>query len=120
MKKLFHSILLLTAFGLFTWQLTACKRTPSPPTEQDAIAVWKNTHARPHLNDLIDLKKTNGQIEEVNGVNVYTLFYEVKEKSVVQLGNAPPGTITTYQGNYPFKWTEKGWMGPDNQVYPEH
>jgi hypothetical protein len=51
--------------------MTACKRTPSPPTEQDAIAVWKNTHAKPHLEDLISLTKTNGQMEEVNGVRVY-------------------------------------------------
>lgn len=100
--------------------ITACKRTPSPPTEQDAIAVWKNTHAKPHLDDLISLTKTSSQMEEVNGVQVYTLYYEVKEKSLVQLGNSPPGTIDTYRSNYPFQWTEKGWMGPDQKLYPEH
>jgi hypothetical protein len=99
--------------------MTACKRTPSPPTEQDAIAVWKNTHAKPHLEDLISLTKTNGQMEEVNGVRVYTLYYEAKEKSLMQLGNRPPGTIKTYQSNYPFQWTEKGWMGPDQKLYSE-
>jgi hypothetical protein len=100
--------------------MTACKRTPAPPTEQDAIAVWKNTHAKPHLEDLLSLTKTNGQMEEVNGVKVYTFYYEAKEKSQVQLGNSPAGTIDTYQSNYPFQWTEKGWMGPDQKIYPEH
>lgn len=118
MKRLIPQYLLLVAFGLIAWQLTACKRTPSPPTEQDAIAVWKNTHATPHLSDLIDLKKTNGQMQESNGVAVYTLYYEVEEKSVVRLGNSPPGTIDKYKGSYPFQWTEKGWMGPDHHVYP--
>ena len=100
--------------------MTACKRMPSPPTEQDASAVWQNTHAKPHLEDLISLTKTNGQLEEVNGVKVYTLYFEAKEKSLVQLGNRPPGTIKSYQSNYPFQWTEKDWMGPDKKLYPEH
>jgi hypothetical protein len=100
--------------------MTACKRTPSPPTEQDAIAVWKNTQTKPYLEELISLTKTNGQMEEVHGVQVYTLYYEAKEKSLVQLGNRPPGTIQTYQSNYPFQWTEKGWIGPDQKLYAEH
>lgn len=120
MKKLFHSILLLMTFGLFTWQLTACKRTPPPPTEQDAILVWHNIARTPHLRDLVALKQTNGQMSQQNGVNVYTIYYEATVKDVVQLGNRTPGTIETYKGDFPFQWTEKGWMGPDNQVYPEH
>ena len=51
---------------------------------------------------------------------MYTLFYEAKVKDLVQLGNRAPGTIETYQSNYPFQWTEKGWMGPDQKIYPEH
>jgi hypothetical protein len=51
---------------------------------------------------------------------VYTLYYQAKEKSLVQLGNSPPGTVDTYQSNYPFQWTEKGWVGPDQKLYPEH
>lgn len=120
MKKLLHSILFLITCSLIGWQVTACKRTPAPPSEQDAVAVWKNTHAKPHLDDLVSLKKTNGQMEEINGVRVYTLYYDVTEKSAVQIGNTPPGSVDTYKGNYPFQWTEKGWMGPDKQIYPEH
>jgi len=118
MKRRIPSILLLAAFALFALQLTACRRTPAPPTVQDAIAVWKNTHANPHLTDLVSLKKTNGQMQKFNGALVYTLYYEAVEKSVVRLGNSPPGTVDKYQGDYPFQWTEKGWMGPDHHVYP--
>jgi hypothetical protein len=117
MKRSFSLKTLLLAIACL---MTACKRTPSPPTEQDAIAVWKNTQTKPYLEELISLTKTNGQMEEVHGVQVYTLYYEAKEKSLVQLGNRPPGTIQTYQSNYPFQWTEKGWMGPDQKLYPEH
>lgn len=114
-----RSFSLMTVGLVVLCLMTACKRTPSPPTEQDAIAVWKNTLTKPYLEELISLRKTNGQMEEVNGVKVYTLYYEVKEKSVVQLGNRPAGTVQTYQGDYPFQWTEKGWMGPDHKIYPE-
>lgn len=100
--------------------ITACKRMPSPPTVEDAIAVWKNTHKRRHLQDLVSLSKTNGEMEEVNGLKVYTLYYESKEKSVVQLGNSPAGTVSTYQSSYPSEWTEKGWKGPDHKIYPLH
>ena len=119
MKKLLRSILVPAVFGLLVWQITGCKRTPSPPTVEDAIVVWKNTHANPHLSDLISLTKTNGQMQEMNGVEVYTLFYEAKMKVLIQDGNHPPGTTETYQSNYPFQWTEKGWMGPDQKIYPE-
>jgi len=120
MKKLIPSLVLLTTFGFAAGQLTGCKRTPPAPTEQDAIAVWKNTHAKPHISDLINLKKTNGQMQEINGVSTYTLYYQAEERTVVRLGNSPAGTVNKYQGNYPFQWTEKGWLGPDNQVYPAH
>lgn len=100
--------------------ISACKRTPPPPTEQDAMAVWHNTHARLHTQDLVSLTKTNGQLSEDNGVPMYTFFYEAKVKDLVQLGNRAPGTIETYQSNYPFQWTQKGWMGPDQKLYSEH
>lgn len=120
MKRLIPSLLILAAFGLIAWQLTGCKRTPAPPTVQDAIAVWKNTHASPHLTDLVSLKKTNGQMQSSNSPLVYTLYYEAVEKSLVKIGNSPSGTVDRHQGSYPFQWTENGWMGPDHHVYPAH
>jgi hypothetical protein len=120
MKKLLRSILVPAVFGLLVWQITGCKGKPSPPTDQDAVAVWHNIARTPHLRDLVSLKKTNGQLSQMNGVDVYTLYYQATVKDVVQLGNRPPGTIETYQGDFPFQRTEKGWMGPDHQVYPDH
>ena len=120
MKRALHSLVLSIAFVAAYWGLAGCKHTPSPPTEQDAIGVWKNISQKPHLRDLVSLKKTNGQMEEVNGVHVYTLYYQATVKDLVQLGNRAPGTIETYTGNFPFQLTEKGWVGPDHQTYPEH
>jgi hypothetical protein len=120
MKRLIPSLVLLAAIGFATGQLTGCKRTPPPPTEQDAIAVWKNISRVPHLRDLVSLKKTNGQMEKVDGSETYILYYQATVKDLVQLGNRVPGTIETYSGNFPFQWTEKGWMGPDDHVYPVH
>jgi hypothetical protein len=120
MKRLIPSLLLLAAFGLVARQLTACRKAPTPPTVEDAIAVWKNTHANPHLTDLVCLKKTNGQMQKSNGALVYPLYYEAVERSVIRHGNSTAGTIDKYQGNYPFQWTENGWIGPDHHVYPAH
>jgi hypothetical protein len=120
MKRLIPSLFLLAAFSFAVGEFTGCKGTPQPPTEQDAIAVWKDTHANPHLSDLISLKKTNGQMQESNGVPIYTLYYQAEDKTVARLGNSPAGTINRHQGSYAFQWTEKGWMGPDNQIYPVH
>jgi hypothetical protein len=115
----------VAASGLLAVSLLngGCKREPNPPTEQDAIAVWKATHARSQARlptELLSLRKTNGQMQEINGVKVYTLSYQATQKNLKQLGNHAPGWIETYQSNYPFQWTEKGWQGPDGQVYPEH
>jgi hypothetical protein len=118
MKKLLRSILAPAVFGSLVWQITGCKRTPSPPTEQDAVAVWHNIARTPHLR--VSLKKTNGEVSQMNGVDVYTLYYQATVKDVVRLGNRPSGTIETYQSDFPFQRTEKGWMGPDHQVYSEH
>ena len=120
MKKLIPSIFILTVFGVTAWQLTACKSAPAPPTAQDAIAVWKNINRSPHYEDLLSLKETNGQLEKVNGVEVYTLFYQARIRSAMKLGNRPAGTVETISSSYPFRWTEKGWLGPDNLMYPVH
>ena len=118
MKRLIPLLILLVGFGFSIGQMTGCKRTPPPPTEQDAIAVWKNISRGTHLQGLVALKKTNGQMEKVNGSETYILYYQATVRDLVQLGNRAPGTIETYAGNFPFQWTEKGWIGPDNHVYP--
>ena len=114
-----------TASGLVAVALWigGCKREPNPPTEQDAIAVAKNVNkCRPIANDaeLISLKKTNGQMETINGTKVYTLYYTATKRNLIQVGIHPSGWTETWSSNYPFQWTEKGWQGPDGQVYPEN
>ena len=44
MNRLLRSIVLLFAGSAIVWQVTGCKHNPAPPTEEDAIAVWKHTH----------------------------------------------------------------------------
>ena len=119
MKRYARS-LLVSAMAPAILSIGGCKHEPNPPTEQDAIVVWKNVHRRPALSELISLKKTNGQMQEVNGVKVYTLYYTATDRALTDIGSHHAGWINTYQSNYPFQWTEKGWQGPDEQVYPEH
>ncbi len=99
--------------------ITACKRTPPPPTEQDAMAVWKHmmNDTPPISDELVSLKKTNGQMSEVMGTSIYTLDFEDTQRSLIPLGSRPPGTVTKHSGKYQFRLTEKGWLGPDNRVY---
>ena len=115
----------LVALGtmLVGFVIAGCKQEPNPPTEADAIAVWKNINKRPPLPneaELVSFKKTNGQMQTVNGAQIYTLYYTATKKTLVNVGIHPPGWVETWSGNYPFQWTEKGWLGPDGQVYPEH
>jgi hypothetical protein len=64
MNRLLRSIVLLFAGSAIVRQVNGCKHNPAPPTEEDAISVWKKTHAETHLQELISLKKTNGQLTE--------------------------------------------------------
>ena len=120
MKRLIPQYFLLVAFGVSAWQLTACKHTPSPPTEQDAIAVWNNIARTPHLRDLVDLKKTNGQMEEVNGVpGVHVVLSGNSEGALSSSETVLPERSKHIRAIFHFSGLKKGWMGPDHQVYPE-
>lgn len=95
---------------------TGCKQNPSPPTQEDAITVWNNLNLRSGLGgdlQLIELKKTDGQSAEAHGINVYTLFYDVREKHLTKMGHWKPGDVETIHSNYGFQKTENGWQGPD-------
>ena len=52
MKRTLQSLFLSIAIVIVFWELGGCKRTPSPPTEQHAIGVWKTISQKPHLRDL--------------------------------------------------------------------
>ena len=58
-----------------------CKVNPTPPSEEDAKTTWNHIHKQLGLSgdtQLVDLKRTDGRFAEVNGVKVYTLFYEAR------------------------------------------
>jgi hypothetical protein len=95
---------------------TGCRIDPKPPTEADGRQVWTNIAKQSGEGDvvqLVDFKKTNGQMAEVNGVKVYTLYYEAREKYLKKWGLKNPGDIETVKSNYGFQRTENGWQGPE-------
>ncbi len=99
-----------------------CKTDPAPPTIDDAKVVWNNLNSRSGLKgdlELVDMTKTDGQMAEANGVKIYTLFYEVREKHLTSMGNRKPGDIETIKSNYGFQKTEEGWQGPDGTHFKD-
>ena len=112
----------LVAFASLLITLAGCKVDPAPPTEADARQVWTNINKRSQLEadlQLVDFKKTDGQMAEVNGMKVYTLFYEAHQKYLTKVGNWKPGDIETVRSNYGFQRTEKGWQGPDGTLFKD-
>ena len=112
--------LILTAALLIS--SIGCKVDPKPPTEADGRQVWTNIHKQLGLSNdiqLVDFKKTDGQMAEVNGVKVYTFFYEAHEKRLTKIGQWNPGDIHVVKSNYGFQRTENGWQGPDGTHFPD-
>ena len=111
MKKL---ILLLSAIMMLV--ATACQKTEVlVPTEKDGEQVWHNTfkkHGVENQVELVSFKKVNGQLEGDH----YTLYFEAQERYLTD-NLKPKGTVATVKAAYEFQKTEKGWLGPDNQVY---
>ena len=100
--------------------LAGCKSNPAPPTLADAKRVWLDINKQPPvLVELVDFKKTDGQFAKVNGVTVYTFFYEVRERYLTQVGHWKPGDIRTIKSNYAFQKTENGWEGPDGEHFKD-
>ena len=112
----------LVAFASLLITLAGCKVGPAPPTEADGRQVWTNINNRSGMDSvlqLVDFKKTDGQMAEVNGVKIYTLFFEVHERHLIKMGNWKPGDIETARSNYGFQRTEKGWQGPDGTLFKD-
>jgi len=100
--------------------LAGCHVEPAPPTVEDAKATWHTIAKQNHLTTvwgLVDLRKTDGQMTEVNGVKIYTFFYEAQVKHLTPLGNWKVGDIQTIKSNYGYQKTEKGWQGPEGVLY---
>lgn len=106
--------------GLLFAALAGCQANPAPPTEEDAQTAWHHIAAQTTANkleELVSLKKTDGQMQEVNGVKVYTFFYEAKVRYLTPVGQWKAGDVRTIKSNYGFQRTEKGWQGPDGTLY---
>ena len=102
--------------------LAGCKSNPAPPTINNAKQVWLNIHKQLGLDGdskLVDIKKTDGQFAKINGVTVYTFFYEARERYLIQVGNRKPGDIRIIKSNYAFQKTENGWEGPDGEHFKD-
>lgn len=113
-RLIFMTALLMVAAG--------CKVNPAPPSAEDATVTWHNINKQMGLNgdtQLVDLKKTDGQFAEVNGVKVYTMFYEARKRHLTKMGHWNPGDVETIRSNYGFQKTEDGWQGPDGTHFKE-
>jgi hypothetical protein len=111
----------LVIFTLLASAFVGCKMDPAPPSEADAKQVWLNVRKQLRLDkdvELVDLKKTDGQLSEVNGVKIYTFYYELHKRHLTPMGHWKPGEIETVKSNYGFQKTEQGWQGPDGTVFP--
>jgi hypothetical protein len=94
-----HNAILLILALITTFSLISCGASstssqyaagePTPPSEEDAWAVFQNTieeEGRNNFNlwirkgvfDVAGFRKTNGQMMEQSGVKLYSLEYEVE------------------------------------------
>ncbi len=106
--------------GILFVALAGCEAKPTPPSEEDAQTAWHHIAAQTtanRLEELVSLKKTDGQMQEVNGIKVYTLFYQAQIRYLTPVGHWKAGDVETIKSNYGFTRTEKGWQGPDGTLY---
>jgi hypothetical protein len=112
LMALFLGILFLVSAG--------CEKPQSLPTEQDAQKVYEHNLKQMGLDKalrVVSFKKVNGQQERVLGVDTYTVYYEAQTERLPSDPTHKAGTMETHKGNLSFQKTEKGWLGPDKEVY---
>ena len=90
----------------------ACQKAEEPvPTEKDGEQVWHNLFSQNgadhHRIELISFKKVNGHRDQDH----YLLYFEAQQRWLAA------GTVETKQAYYDFRKTERGWIGPDGQLY---
>jgi hypothetical protein len=108
------------------------------PSETDAKAVF--LHILPNVirnspYNLTSFEKTNGVEQEALGQKIYRLSF----KAAIQLPSGanedckpqmvfypcsgsprqfwPPGSIVNFSDTFTFQKTERGWQGPDGNLY---
>lgn len=116
MKEPVKGILYLVAVAA----LIGCQANPASPTEADAQQTWHHIADQNRVNnlkELVSLKKTDGQMQEVNGMKVYTLFYEAKVRYLIPVDHWKKGDVQTIKSTYGYQKTENGWQGPEGTIY---
>jgi len=97
----------------------------SVPSEMNARTVLEN-QMKSDIQDgtvrIFSFKKVNGQLLDIDGIKVYNLEYEMKiefPKGIYAFGRQirGKGEIAVKKGEIEFEETEKGWRGPDGNIY---
>jgi hypothetical protein len=94
-----------------------CVKKESLPTEQDAQSALLHTINQHNGFRIVSIKKINGQRDHALGVDTYTIYYEAQVEYLKPDFTHHAGAIDTWKGNLSFQKTEKGWLGPDKEVY---
>jgi hypothetical protein len=94
-----------------------CEKRESLPTEQDAQTALLHTVNQHNGFKVVSFKKVNGQRDHALGMDTYTIYYEAQVEYLKPDFTHRAGAIDTWKGNLSFQKTEKGWLGPDKEVY---
>jgi hypothetical protein len=97
----------------------ACQKMERTPSDKDGAQVWRNLNKLegPDIAELVAFNKVNGSRGEILGVDSYTLYYQAQIRYTRPALGRAAGSLDTWKGEYTFRKTENGWLGPDNQVY---
>ena len=83
-----------------------------PPTEKDGEQVWHNLFSQNgadhHRIELLSFKVVNGRRDQDH----YLLYFEAQQKWL------STGQVEIKKSYYDFRKTDKGWIGPDEHLYP--
>lgn len=108
-------VILLLGF-LFLYS-AGCEKRELLPTEQDAQTALLHTVNQHNGFKVVSFKKVNGQRDHALGMDTYTIYYEAQVEYLKPDFTHRAGAIDTWKGNLSFQKTEKGWLGPDKEVY---
>ena len=103
----------LASIVLVLVSFSACqKQGVPPPTEKDGEQVWHNLFSQNgadhHRIELLSFKVVNGHRDQDH----YLLYFEAQQKWL------STGQVETKKSYYDFRKTDKGWIGPDEHLYP--
>ncbi len=111
--------LLLVLIVSITAVLIGCEGALTPPTEKDGAQVWHHLAKANGVDknaELVSFRKTNGAAGKQPYGDVYTMYFEAQIR-YLDGSLYPKGTVKPLTSSYEFRRTEKGWLGPDQQVY---